>query len=311
MNNKSKEELIEIVSKLQKEKKELTNSRKFGLVFEDKKEEIPLEISEDTIYFNGFLYEKIGNGNELLKDCLKANGTLKATIKNISGSEILYDIKGFIVMHYENRFYIQGAKTDKKYYPNLQYKSSNIHSEFDSMNYLIEGDNYHALQLLQATHKSLIDVIYIDPPYNTGNQDFKYNDKYVGDDDGYKHSKWLSFMKKRLKLAKNLLSTTGIIFISIDDNEVHRLKLLCDQVFGETNYNGTIVRKENAKKQKIGKVNLKVEYEYALVYKKSQSAEFRYIDNEAYINYEKLCLKAYREFEKKIQNQLLDSLLVL
>src|SRR3989338_8376294 len=102
-------------------------------------------------------------------------------------------------------------------------------------NILIEGDNYHALSVLNYTHQGKIDVIYIDPPYNTGNKDFKYNDNFVEKDDGYRHSKWLSFMSKRLKLAKNLLNDTGVVFISIDDNEASQLKLLCNELFGEDN----------------------------------------------------------------------------
>src|SRR3989339_1549787 len=87
------------------------------------------------------------------------------------------------------------------------------------INILIEGDNYHALSVLNFTHQGKIDVIYIDPPYNTGKEDFKYNDKWIDEDDAYKNSKWLSFMNKRLKLASNLLKDDGVIFISIDDNE--------------------------------------------------------------------------------------------
>ena len=108
------------------------------------------------------------------------------------------------------------------------------------MNLLIEGDNYHALSVLNYTHAKKVDVIYIDPPYNTGNKDFIFNDRYVDPEDAYRHSKWLSFMEKRLKLAKNLLKDTGVIFISIDDNEVAQLKLLMDDknrgMFGENNF---------------------------------------------------------------------------
>lgn len=97
---------------------------------------------------------------------------------------------------------------------------------------LIEGDNLEALTALTYTHTGKIDVIYIDPPYNTGKADeFKYNDKYVDATDGYRHSKWLSFMSKRIKIAKQLLKETGLIFISIDDNEVAQLKCLCDEIF--------------------------------------------------------------------------------
>jgi len=101
---------------------------------------------------------------------------------------------------------------------------------------LIEGDNYHALSVLNYTHKGKIDLIYIDPPYNTGHKDFIYNDSYVDRTDNYRHSKWLSFMKNRLQLAKELLSYRGTIFISIDENEFAQLKLLSDSIFGEDNY---------------------------------------------------------------------------
>lgn len=82
---------------------------------------------------------------------------------------------------------------------------------------LIEGDNLHALTVLNYTHAGKIDVIYIDPPYNTGTKDFKYNDRFVDKEDSYRHSKWLSFMSKRLTLARKLLKDNGVIFISIDD----------------------------------------------------------------------------------------------
>lgn len=100
---------------------------------------------------------------------------------------------------------------------------------------LIEGDNLEALTSLAYTHEGKIDVIYIDPPYNTGNKDFVYNDCIVDKEDSYRHSKWLSFMNKRLRIAKQLLSDRGVIFISIDDNEQAQLKLLCDEVFGNNN----------------------------------------------------------------------------
>lgn len=112
-----------------------------------------------------------------------------------------------------------------------------LSEEPDSPNHiLIEGDNLEALTALSYTHEGKIDVIYIDPPYNTGNKDFVYNDSFVDTEDSYRHSKWLSFMNKRLKIAKKLLSDKGVIFISIDDNEQANLKLLCDEVFGYEHY---------------------------------------------------------------------------
>ena len=108
-----------------------------------------------------------------------------------------------------------------------------ISTDADAPNHiLIEGDNLEALTALTYTHEGEIDVIYIDPPYNTGKKDeFKYNDKYVDAQDEYRHSKWLSFMSKRLRLAQKMLKKTGIIFISIDDNEVAQLKCICDEIF--------------------------------------------------------------------------------
>lgn len=106
----------------------------------------------------------------------------------------------------------------------------------EQFNFLLEGDNLHSLKLLEKTHKGKIDVIYIDPPYNTGNQDFTYQDKYVGTEDAFRHSMWLSFMSERLSIARNLLSKKGVIFISIDNNEFAQLKLLCDSIFGENSF---------------------------------------------------------------------------
>ncbi len=106
---------------------------------------------------------------------------------------------------------------------------------------LIEGDNYHTLSVLNYTHAGKIDLIYIDPPYNTGNKDFIYNDKYVDTVDKFRDSKWLNFMSKRLELAHNLLTEDGVIFISIDDNEQAPLKMLCDKIFGKENFISNII----------------------------------------------------------------------
>ena len=117
-----------------------------------------------------------------------------------------------------------------------------INEDKDAPNHiLIEGDNLEALATLAYTHEGKIDVIYIDPPYNTGNKDFIYNDSYVDKEDSYRHSKWLSFMSRRLKIAKKLLSDRGVIFISIDDNEQAQLKMICDEIFNEVNFIGNII----------------------------------------------------------------------
>lgn len=115
------------------------------------------------------------------------------------------------------------------------------HDSSQATNLIIEGDNYHSLSVLNYTHAGRISCIFIDPPYNTGNKSWKYNNRYVEADDMFKHSKWLSFMSKRLQLSKNLLTDDGILIATIDDYEAHTLRLLLDEVFGEENRLATVV----------------------------------------------------------------------
>ncbi|WP_300912259.1 site-specific DNA-methyltransferase [Muribaculum intestinale] len=143
----------------------------------------------------------------------------------------------------------------------------------DAPNHLIiEGDNLAALTELSYTHAGKIDVIYIDPPYNTGNKDFVYNDNYVDKEDCYRHSKWLSFLVKRLRIAKNLLSERGVVFISIDDNEQANLKLVCDEIFGENNFVAIFPRLTT----KSGKtpLNYMISHDYVLCYVSSEQDIF-------------------------------------
>ena len=133
---------------------------------------------------------------------------------------------------------------------------------------LIEGDNLEALTALSYTHEGKIDVIYIDPPYNTGNKDFIYNDSFVDYEDGYRHSKWLSFMSKRLRIAKRLLSDKGVIFISIDDNEQAQLKLLCDDILAERNFVANYIWQSTAGSN-TG-TDIVTVTEYILVYSKNR-----------------------------------------
>lgn len=135
---------------------------------------------------------------------------------------------------------------------------------------LIEGDNLEALTTLSYTHEGKVDVIYIDPPYNTGNKDFVYNDSFVDSEDSYRHSKWLSFMSKRLRIAKRLLSDRGVIFISIDDNEQANLKLLCDEVFGERNFVGQWMWFKSATPPALS-LKIKKNLEYVLAYEKCRN----------------------------------------
>lgn len=132
---------------------------------------------------------------------------------------------------------------------------------------LIEGDNLESLTTLTYTHEGKIDVIYIDPPYNTGKKDFIYNDTFIDSEDSFRHSKWLSFMSRRLRIAKQLLSVRGVVFISIDDNEQANLKMLCDEIFGNSNFLGQLILK-TATDNNPSQIN--IEHEYMLCYCKNR-----------------------------------------
>lgn len=137
------------------------------------------------------------------------------------------------------------------------------------MNFLIEGDNLASLKLLEKTHKGKIDLIYIDPPYNTGKKDFRYDDTFVEQEDAFRHSKWVSFIYKRIGFARKLLSNEGIIFISVDDNEFSAMKMLCDEIFGEDNRVATLVWKKRYQGAK--EKHIVVCHEYLLMYCKDKT----------------------------------------
>lgn len=173
-----------------------------------------------------------------------------------------------------------------KTYPYFK-RIGEINNDSKNNNILIKGDNLYALMGMQniymdkRTGKGLIDIIYIDPPYNTENKDFVYNDKFIGDDDQYKHSKWLSFMNKRLLLAKNIMKDDGVIFISIDDHEQAQLKLLCDKIFGEDNMVGMYMWYKSATPPNLSK-KIRKNLEYILCYqKKKDNGKFIGISNKS------------------------------
>lgn len=167
----------------------------------------------------------------------------------------------------------------------VEDESKKIHDNPDSedFNFLLEGDNLHSLHLLEKTHAGKIDVIYIDPPYNTG-KEFTYNDKVVDKTDGYSHSKWLSFMERRLNIAQQLLSDSGAIFISIDDNEEGNLRLLLDEIFGENNFISRFVIQSNPRGSNASKHIAQTD-EYLFMYSK---------------NYQKLVVDGYQKTEENI-----------
>lgn len=143
---------------------------------------------------------------------------------------------------------------------------------------LIEGDNLEALTTLAYTHAGKIDVIYIDPPYNTGAKNWKYNNNFVDSEDGYRHSKWLSWMKRRLINARKLLKDTGIIVVTIDDYEYAQLKLLLDDIYKIDNYLATVIIKNNPSGRSTVR-GFSINHEYALFYSKSDKSSVGYLSH--------------------------------
>ena len=140
---------------------------------------------------------------------------------------------------------------------------------------MIEGDNYHALQVLNYTHKGKIDVIYIDPPYNTGNKSWKYNNDYIDKEDSFRHSKWLSFMEKRLRLAKNLLKDDGFIIVTVDDYEIGSLRMLMDDIFSEEGRLGLVTVMHNPG-GRSDDLHFATCHEYALFYGSKEGLSITY-----------------------------------
>lgn len=153
-------------------------------------------------------------------------------------------------------------------------------------NLLIEGDNFDALRNLRMAYSARIKCIYIDPPYNTGNKDFIYNDNYIDKDDNFKHSKWLEFMYRRLSLAKDLLTHDGVIFVSIDDNEMGYLSVLMDEIFPNMRV-GTFVWKRRSGANDPTGYFTSADHEYVLCYA-NPGFSFQGIDKDfsSYNNYD-------------------------
>lgn len=160
-------------------------------------------------------------------------------------------------------------------------------------NFLLEGDNLHSLKLLEKTHRGKIDVIYIDPPYNTMKNGFTYNDVLVDSTDSYRHSKWLSFMSERLDIARKLLTRKGVIFISIDNSELYTLKLLCDSIFGENNFLGNVVWRTTTDNN-VSQIT--TEHEYILSYAKDKNQLDKWTSRSPVVD---IFLNKYRELKKQ------------
>ena len=155
--------------------------------------------------------------------------------------------------------------------PKLIAESSCLpeNSQHASQNLIIEGDNYDALRLLRTTHRGKIRVIYIDPPYNTGNKDWVYNDRFVSSTDKYRHSQWLEFLYRRLVLARDLLTPDGVIMVSINDENRSKLELLMDEVFPNRRLGSLVWRTRQGSNADQG-CFLSSDHEHILVYGNSE-----------------------------------------
>lgn len=217
----------ELRERIQKEVNKLSKQKKFGLVFEEHLPEctplydMPIKKRCNVMLRNNkedkslYVVLKIENGNAI---CVKRDS------QDETVSFALTDI-------------VRVAEFGEPIYPYLKPLDSVCNAQdSDLWHTLIEADNYHALQLLEYLYAGKVDCIYIDPPYNTGAKDWKYNNDYVDGSDTYRHSKWLSMMKKRLKLAKKLLNPSdSVLIVTIDEKEYLHLGCLLEELFAESN----------------------------------------------------------------------------
>ncbi len=227
--------------RLKQEVRKLQDNKKFGLVFEN-------HLPEATPLYGA----KITKGSKVTEK----NGKFDRfyVVREINGDEAICEqtITGIMSVKHLNDL-LPVAEFGDPIYPSLK-KIDHVMNALDSdlWHTLIEADNYHALQLLEYLYAGKVDCIYIDPPYNTGAKDWKYNNDYVDGNDSYRHSKWLSFMEKRLKLAKKLLNpANGVLICAIDDNELNTLGLLLEEVFsGYKRFCITVVHNPNGNQGK-------------------------------------------------------------
>ena len=154
------------------------------------------------------------------------------------------------------------AEFGEPIYPGLKRLDSTRRAEGKAAHVVIKAENYHALEALQFTHAGKVDCIYIDPPYNTGNRDWKYNNDYVDRNDSFRHSKWLSFIERRLRLARKLLTPDGTLVVTIDEHEVENLGLLLRQTYPEARVQLVTIVMNTAGQTSVGQFSRADEYAY-------------------------------------------------
>jgi adenine-specific DNA-methyltransferase len=222
------------------EVKKLKSRKRFGVVFEQHIPEV-VPVFSAPINIRSTVAKKNGNLSETYR-VKEINGENVGLVKHSDGSYEEQPLESVVMV----------KQFGDPIYPALVQLEQIRNGNTDSPNHvLIEADNYHALQLLEYVYSNRVDCIYIDPPYNTGARDWKYNNNYIDSNDAYRHSKWLSMMQKRLTLAKQLLKSDGVLILTIDDYELYHIGTLLEEIFPE--YDDYIVSIEHHKRGRRGK----------------------------------------------------------
>ncbi|MTH53530.1 site-specific DNA-methyltransferase [Bacillus mangrovi] len=225
---------------IKNEVKNLKRRKRFGVVFEQHIPEV-VPIFSAPITIRSTVAKKNDNLSETYR-VKEISDNTAVIVKDSDGSIEVASIESIVIIkQFGDPIYPALVKVDEV---------RNVYGS--SLNHvLIEADNYHALQLLEYMYPNKVDCIYIDPPYNTGAKDWKYNNHYIDVNDTYRHSKWLSMMQKRLVLAKHLLKSDGVLILTIDDYELYHIGILLEEIFSE--YDDYIVTIEHNKRGRRGK----------------------------------------------------------
>lgn len=252
------EQLIEAVEseslrrEIEQEIAALKGRTRFGLVYERHLPETALISDADLVQVGALVRPKQEVDKDIVYRVIEVDGKAARLVAEGNGKETEVSLADlFVVKPFGDPIYPTLTPVDR-----LALAPDRPHHA------VINGENFHALQLLAYTHEGKVDCLYLDPPYNSGATDWKYNNRYVDNTDTYRHSKWLSFMEKRLRIAKRLLNDEGVLIITIDENEVHHLGVLLEDIFPEyLRYMITMVINPKG----TAKVNFSRVEEYALV----------------------------------------------
>lgn len=247
--------------RLDEEFDRISETKTFGLVFEEHLPEVtPLPGVEPSV--GAHVARKAGPLNDVWR-VVKIERAKARCVNRASGEEAEHDVDGLVVV----------KQFGDPIFPALVHVDAvQAADPAAPWHTLIEADNHHALQLLEYLYPEKVDAIYIDPPYNTGARDWKYNNDYVDRNDRWRHSKWLSMMSRRLQIAENLLKPGGLICLTIDDYEHHHLRTLLDTRFGNLVFQGCLVIRTTPSGRPSEK-GIRVNHEYALIYGKGESAK--------------------------------------